>query len=51
MDEPTNHINFRHLPVIAAALNHYAGAMIIVSHDTAFVDQLTDCKAINLAQL
>jgi ATP-binding cassette subfamily F protein 3 len=23
LDEPTNHINFRHLPVIAQALNNY----------------------------
>jgi ATP-binding cassette subfamily F protein 3 len=23
LDEPTNHINFRHLPVIATALNNY----------------------------
>ncbi|MEI8253729.1 MAG: ATP-binding cassette domain-containing protein [bacterium] len=23
LDEPTNHINFRHLPVIAEALNKY----------------------------
>ncbi|MBM6700549.1 ABC-F family ATP-binding cassette domain-containing protein, partial [Bifidobacterium pullorum subsp. saeculare] len=32
LDEPTNHINFRHLPVIAAALSEYKGAMILVSH-------------------
>ena len=23
LDEPTNHINFRHLPVIAEAINNY----------------------------
>ena len=23
LDEPTNHINFRHLPIIAEALNNY----------------------------
>jgi len=23
LDEPTNHINFRHIPVIAEALNEY----------------------------
>ena len=26
LDEPTNHINFRHLPIIAEALNKYDGA-------------------------
>lgn len=40
LDEPTNHINFRHLPVIARALNDFAGAIILVSHDQEFVDQL-----------
>lgn len=34
LDEPTNHINFRHLPVIAESLSQYKGAMIMVSHDT-----------------
>ncbi len=37
LDEPTNHINFRHLPVIAEALNKYEGAMILVSHVPEFV--------------
>ena len=37
MDEPTNHLNFRHIPVIAEALNRYQGAMILVSHVPDFV--------------
>jgi ATPase subunit of ABC transporter with duplicated ATPase domains len=37
LDEPTNHINFRHLPIIAAALDSYQGAMILVSHVPEFV--------------
>jgi ATPase subunit of ABC transporter with duplicated ATPase domains len=40
MDEPTNHINFRHLPVIAKALSEYEGALILVSHVTDFVEQI-----------
>ncbi len=40
LDEPTNHINFRHIPVIAAALNEYTGAMILVSHVPDFVTQI-----------
>lgn len=40
LDEPTNHINFRHLPVIAKALNEYEGAMILVSHAPEFVSQI-----------
>ena len=37
LDEPTNHINFRHLPVMAEAFNNYKGPMIIVSHMDEFV--------------
>jgi ATPase subunit of ABC transporter with duplicated ATPase domains len=40
LDEPTNHINFRHIPVIAAALNKYDGAIVLVSHVPEFVKQI-----------
>ncbi|HEY4527145.1 MAG TPA: ATP-binding cassette domain-containing protein [Candidatus Paceibacterota bacterium] len=40
LDEPTNHINFRHLPVIAKALDAYQGAMILVSHVPEFVARI-----------
>ncbi|MBI2023538.1 ABC-F family ATP-binding cassette domain-containing protein [Candidatus Giovannonibacteria bacterium] len=40
LDEPTNHINFRHLPVIASALDKYEGAMILVSHVPDFVQKI-----------
>jgi ATP-binding cassette subfamily F protein 3 len=40
LDEPTNHINFRHLPVIAKALSDFQGAMILVSHTPEFVEQI-----------
>ena len=40
LDEPTNHINFRHLPIIASALDKYEGAMVLVSHVPEFVKQI-----------
>ena len=40
LDEPTNHINFRHIPVIAKALDKYKGTMIIVSHMEEFIEQI-----------
>ena len=40
LDEPTNHINFRHLSVIASALDRYEGAMVLVSHVPEFVNQI-----------
>jgi ATP-binding cassette subfamily F protein 3 len=48
LDEPTNHINFRHLPVIAKALDDYKGAMIMVSHIPDFVSQIRIDEAIDL---
>lgn len=51
LDEPTNHINFRHIPVIAAALNNFGGAMILVSHDTRFLNDISITKEINLSKL
>lgn len=51
LDEPSNHINFRHLPVIAQALNNYKGAMIVVSHDEHFVSQIDDLKPLDLGRL
>ncbi len=51
LDEPTNHINFRHIPIIAKALDMYEGAMVLVSHVPEFVkqikiDQVLDLEAI-----
>jgi ATPase subunit of ABC transporter with duplicated ATPase domains len=40
LDEPTNHINFRHIPVIAKALDQYEGAMVLVSHVPEFVEAI-----------
>lgn len=49
LDEPTNHINFRHIPVIAKALDAFKWGMILVSHVDEFVwqiriDQYLDLK-------
>jgi ATPase subunit of ABC transporter with duplicated ATPase domains len=49
LDEPTNHINFRHIPAIAAALSAYQGAMIIVSHVPEFVAQIRIDETLDLA--
>lgn len=40
MDEPTNHINFRHIPAITEALNQFKGAMVVISHYEPFVDEI-----------
>lgn len=51
LDEPTNHINFRHLPVIAKALDRYEGAMILVSHIPDFVKQINISQTLDLSNL
>lgn len=51
LDEPTNHINFRHLPIIAQALDEYQGAMLMVSHIPEFVKQIRIDQTIDLASL
>lgn len=51
LDEPTNHINFRHLPIIALALDQYKGAMVMVSHLPDFVSQIRIDEIIDLDAL
>jgi ATPase subunit of ABC transporter with duplicated ATPase domains len=51
LDEPTNHINFRHLPVIAKALHEYQGALVMVSHIPDFVSQVRIDQTIDLNSL
>lgn len=51
MDEPTNHINFRHLPVIAESLNDFDGAIIMVSHDDTFIGELDGFEVVDVGKL
>jgi len=51
LDEPTNHINFRHLPIIAKALDEYEGSMIMVSHIPDFVSQIRIDQTIDLSEI
>lgn len=51
LDEPTNHINFRHIPVIAEALKKYEGPMIVVSHVPEFVRSLGITQTLDLGKL
>ncbi len=51
LDEPTNHINFRHVPVMAEAFNNYKGTMILVSHVPDFVASIRIDEELDLAKL
>ncbi len=51
LDEPTNHINFRHLPVIAEAIEKFEGAIIMVSHAPDFVSKINFTEWLDLGTL
>ncbi|MBM3204976.1 ABC-F family ATP-binding cassette domain-containing protein, partial [Candidatus Uhrbacteria bacterium] len=51
LDEPTNHINFRHLPVVAKALEAYKGGLILVSHAPDFVKEIHFDERMDLGSL
>lgn len=50
LDEPTNHINFRHIPIIAEAINNYDGAIILISHMPDFVEKIKFDQELDLGR-
>jgi ATPase subunit of ABC transporter with duplicated ATPase domains len=40
LDEPTNHLDLPSIERLEAALGHYPGALLIVSHDESFAHRL-----------
>lgn len=51
LDEPTNHINFRHTPFIAEAIKKFEGPIIVVSHVGEFVRELGITQTLDLGKL
>jgi ATP-binding cassette subfamily F protein 3 len=51
LDEPTNHMNFRHIPVIAEALDAYKGTLIFVSHVPDFYSSVRIDEVLDLESL
>lgn len=51
VDEPTNHVNFLHIPIIAEALKNYQGVLVLVSHVNDFVRQVGINKTLDLGKL
>jgi len=48
LDEPTNHLDFESLGTLEAALNAYDGALLIVSHDAAFLEAIGITRRISM---
>ena len=42
LDEPTNHLDLDSLEWLTDFLKNYKGALVVVSHDKHFVDEITD---------
>ncbi len=51
LDEPTNHINFRHIPVIARAIAAFEGCIIVVSHVPDFVASIPFTDTLDLGKI
>ncbi|WP_180901501.1 ABC-F family ATP-binding cassette domain-containing protein [Martelella soudanensis] len=48
LDEPTNHLDLDTVAAVEAGLRAYDGALLIVSHDTAFLDAVGIGRSIDL---
>ena len=49
LDEPTNHLDIRSKEIIEEAFRNYKGAMLLISHDRYFVENLGVDRTITIA--
>ncbi|MFX6027933.1 ABC transporter ATP-binding protein, partial [Acinetobacter baumannii] len=49
LDEPTNHLDLESIEVIEAGLRAYDGALLVASHDEAFLEAIGVTRRLDLA--
>jgi ATPase subunit of ABC transporter with duplicated ATPase domains len=49
LDEPTNHLDIESIEAVEAGLRAYDGALLVVSHDEAFLQAIGITRRVELA--
>jgi len=48
LDEPTNNLDIQNVEILTSAINEYQGTLIVISHDTTFLEQMDIERTIEL---
>ena len=51
LDEPTNHLDLESIEAVEAGLRAYDGALLVVSHDEAFLEAIGITRRVDLAAI
>jgi ATPase subunit of ABC transporter with duplicated ATPase domains len=51
LDEPTNHLDINAIEAVEAGLRAYDGALLVVSHDNAFLDTIGITRRLELSRI